>query len=101
MILLHFPFAGYLCNISPDEFENLFLNILPKQFQEKNFLITIKSLLMMQHKLTESGPTLRASTSHPIYEHHRVIYSKIYLFNSISYYSTRMIVYSSYKKWAN
>jgi galactokinase len=68
------PFAGYLCNISPDEFENSFLNILPSTISGKEFLdkdlISIDAFTKIDR--TRTYPIV-ASTSHPVYEHKRVI----------------------------
>lgn len=67
------PFAGYLSNISPDEYENLFLNIFPETISGKEFLdnyqVSIDDATQIDRERTYP---LRASTSHPIYEHHRV-----------------------------
>ncbi len=67
------PFAGYLCNISPDEFENSLLNILSETISGKEFLdkyqVFTDNITQIDRARTYR---LRASTSHPIYEHHRV-----------------------------
>ncbi|MDZ7645843.1 MAG: galactokinase family protein [Cytophagales bacterium] len=67
------PFAGYLSNISPNEYENSFLTILPKTISGKEFIdkyqVSIDNVTQIERERTYP---LRASTSHPIYEHHRV-----------------------------
>jgi len=67
------PFAGYLSNISPNQYENSFLTILPKTISGKEFLdkyqVSVDNVTQIDRARTYP---LRASTSHPIYEHHRV-----------------------------
>lgn len=74
------PYQGYLCNISPTNFENNYKNRLPKQIKGVDFLekyggSTDAITTIEKDKIY----TVKACTQHPIYENHRVQLFQNYL----------------------
>lgn len=68
----YLPYRGYLCNISTDEFESRFKNILPEQLSGKAFLEKYISIDPVTKINPEIVYNVRVCTEHPVYENNRV-----------------------------
>ncbi|MBX2897637.1 MAG: hypothetical protein KF763_19505 [Cyclobacteriaceae bacterium] len=68
----HLPFRGYLCNISVNEFESQFKNILPEQLSGKAFLERYISIDPVTKINPDTVYNVRVCTEHPVYENDRV-----------------------------
>ena len=67
------PFAGYLCNIHPDEFTHKFQSLLPEKISGKDFIQKFK---ITTDSITQINPEKEYSilncTKHPVLENARV-----------------------------
>jgi L-arabinokinase len=67
------PYRGYLCNITVNEFESRFLNLLPQKIKGKDF---IREFTLTTDAATQVDPeveyAVRQCTAHPVYENERV-----------------------------
>jgi L-arabinokinase len=74
------PFGGYLCNIPVEKFNRSFLSALPQSITGETFL---KRYQVSTDSVTQIDPdksyAIRQCTSHPVYEHARVLQFKNYL----------------------
>lgn len=68
----HLPFRGYLCNISVNEFESSYQNILPSKLSGKEFLEKYISIDPATKINPDTIYAVRTCTEHPVYENDRV-----------------------------
>lgn len=68
------PYNGYLCNITPDEYQKYFRKILPARFKGNDFIECYQSL---DDPATSIAPStiyrVRSRAEHAIYENQRVL----------------------------
>lgn len=73
------PFQGFLCNIPVEEFRNSFENVLPASMLGKEFLNTYETIDSITSIGEQTNYQVRQCTSHPVFEHDRVIRFKNYI----------------------
>lgn len=73
------PYQGFLCNISVEEFRNSFENILPTSILGKEFLNKYETIDAITTIDEQTNYQVLQCTSHPVFEHDRVLQFKNYL----------------------
>jgi L-arabinokinase len=73
------PYQGFLCNIPVEEFRSSFVNILPASMAGKDFLNKYASIDAITTIGDHTNYQVLQCTSHPVFEHNRVLQFKNYL----------------------
>ncbi len=73
------PYQGFLCNIPLEDFRNSFENILPTSILGKEFLNKYETIDAITTIGEQINYQVLQCTSHPVFEHNRVIQFKNYL----------------------
>jgi len=67
------PYGGYLTGITPSEFTQKYVDLLPDTMSGADFINKYKSTTdTVVSPQQENSYSIKACTAHPVYEHHRV-----------------------------
>lgn len=67
------PYRGYLANISVQEFEEKYQDLLPEQISGKEFMAGYKTIIdHVTHIHENEHYPVKNCTAHPVYENHRI-----------------------------
>ncbi len=71
------PYQGYLANITVQEFEEKFQNLLPDQLGGKEFINRYSAIIDSVTQMDENQHyPVKNCTAHPVYENHRILQFK-------------------------